>query len=34
MKSSEMYTPAPAAVIAGGQTALLNEVEIDSVLLQ
>ncbi len=30
MKSSEMYTPAPAAVIAGGQTALLNELEIDS----
>jgi len=30
MKSSEMYPPAPAAVIAGGQTALLNELEIDS----
>jgi DNA-directed RNA polymerase specialized sigma24 family protein len=29
MKSSEMYTPAPAAVIAGGQTALLNEAEIE-----
>ncbi len=29
MKSSEMYTPAPAAVIAGGQTALLNETEIE-----
>ncbi len=29
MKSSEMYAPAPAAVIAGGQTGLLNEVEID-----
>ena len=30
MKSSEMYTPAQAAVIAGGPTALLNELEIDS----
>ena len=30
MKSSEMYTPAPAAVLAGGPTALLNELEIDS----
>jgi RNA polymerase sigma factor (sigma-70 family) len=29
MKSSEMYTPATAAVIAGSQTALLNEAEID-----
>ena len=29
MKSPEMYTPAPAAVIAGSQTALLNDVEIE-----
>jgi RNA polymerase sigma factor (sigma-70 family) len=29
MKSSEMYTPAPAAVIAGSPTALLNEAEIE-----
>jgi len=29
MKSSEMYTPATAAVIAGSQTALLTEAEID-----
>lgn len=29
MKSSEMYAPAPDAVIAGNQTALLNELEIE-----
>ena len=29
MKPSEMYTPAPDAVIAGNQTALLNELEIE-----
>src|ERR1700753_1659112 len=29
MKSSEMYLPAPAAVIAASQTSLLNEAEIE-----